>query len=184
MHYDLGYSSTNIAGRQLTQMTRNDKCRHIGPNFKTRTTANTSQSPDIALTNSHAYFNIHFRPGPLSPSDHIPIIVTISSNPIQVPIRPRLQFSKTDWTVYRDILTEVGRPELTDATLEDIDRHIAAWQNAIKDATNRTTPTLTYRKIPGIQPNDRIIRLRRFHDNLMRIIDTYGPTPVRYDFLK
>ena len=37
-------------------------------------------------------------------------------------------------------------------TLEDIDNHISTWTDRIKDATDRTTPTIQYRVLPGAQP--------------------------------
>ena len=69
-------------------------------------------------------------------------------------------------------------------TLEDIDNHISTWIDRIKDATDRTTPTIRCRVLPGAQPNRHIKRLQRTFERLMTIIRTYGPNPDRYRFLR
>ena len=65
-----------------------DKCRHVGPYFDKRLTANFRHKPDIVLTNNKTYINCHLKLGTLTPSDRIPILMTILINPIQIPIRP------------------------------------------------------------------------------------------------
>ena len=99
-------------------------------------------NPDIVLTNNTFHYNLHLAPGPLTPSDHIPIIAKISTSLIQHPIKPRHQFHKTDWDQYKTILTDFNLDMKHDATTDDIDDYISKWTDAITDATNRTTPTI------------------------------------------
>ena len=182
-HRTFGYKTNNLRGQQIVTLIDLDKCRHIGPYFNTRLTDTTRRKPDIALTNDKAYMNTYLTPGPLTPSDHIPIVMTISTNPIQIPINPRYQFSKTDWQEYKRILTDFNPTPLQHETLEDLDIHIKTWNDRILDATRRTTPTITYRTIPGIQPNDYIKRLNDWHTGLLDIMTTYGTNPDRHRFL-
>ena len=93
-HRTFGYSNNNLRGKQVVTLINANKCKHIGPFFDTRITANTTRKPDIALTNKQAHLNTYLKAGPLTPSDHQPIIMKISTNPIQIPITPRLQFRK------------------------------------------------------------------------------------------
>ena len=51
----------NLRVQQIVTLIDTDKCRHIGPFFDTRVTANTRRKPDIALTNNRAYLNTHLR---------------------------------------------------------------------------------------------------------------------------
>ena len=69
-------------------------------------------------------------------------------------------------------------------TLEDIDNHILTWTDKIKDATDRRTPTIQYRVLPGAQPNRYIKKLQRTYKRLMTIIRTYGPNLERYRLLR
>ena len=104
--------------------------------------------------------------------------MTILTNPIIIPIRPRLQFAITDWTNYRQRLNDFKPQQLQDKTLEDIDHHIDNWTNKIRHATNTTTPTNSHRVITWIKPNQYLRRLNRTHSRLMTIIDTYEPNPI------
>ena len=91
-HRTFGYSNNNLRGKQVVTLINANKCNHIGPFFDTRITANTTRKPDIALTNKQAHLNTYLKAG---------IIMKISTNPIQIPITPRLQFSNTNWTLYK-----------------------------------------------------------------------------------
>ena len=182
-HRTFDYTTNNFVGTQIVKCINDNRIKHIGPFFKTRTTNTTRRSPDIALSNNRAFHNIYLKPGPLTPSDHLPIIAIISSDPIQIPINPRLQFSKTDWTKYKRLLNDKELPILETATLEEIDLQIETWTNFINDATRQTTPLLNYRKIPGIQPNNRILKLQRIFKRLLTILETYGTSPIRQNFL-
>ena len=95
-HRSFGYSNNNLRGKQVVTLINANKCKHIDPFFDTRITANTTRKPDIALTNKQAHLNTYLKAGLLTPSDQLPIIMKISTNPIQIPITPRLQFSKTN----------------------------------------------------------------------------------------
>ena len=109
-HRTFGYSNNNLRGKQVATLINANKCKHIGPFFDTRITANTTRKPDIALTNKQAHLNTYLKAGPLTPSDHLPIIMKISTSPIQKPITPRLQFSKTRWTLYKQTLSNFETP--------------------------------------------------------------------------
>ena len=177
-HFD--YNSDSLRGKQIVTIINTHDIQYLGPHFKTRTTGQTRRSPDIVLANDRAYLNIHLKPGPLTPSDHAPIIAKISYDPIQIPITTRFQFSKTNWTDYKDILSNFTPDTSRHETLEDIDKHIKTFNDKILDATKQTTPLLTHRTIPGIQPNRQIKRLQQTHNNLMTLIETLGTTPERY----
>ena len=87
----------------------------------------------------------------------------ISTNPIQIPIIPRLQFSKTNWTLYKQTLSNFETPNLAQETPENIDLHIEAWTNKIKQITHATTPTIQYRVLPGVKQNNYIRKTQRMH---------------------
>ena len=182
-HTTFGYRNNDFRGKQIVTLLNTDKCRHIGPYFDTRLTAKTMRKPDIVLTNRNAYFNTLLKPGPLTPSDHIPIHMTISTNPLQIPIRPRLQFAKTDWTIYKDILNDSHIPDLGQETLEDIDNHVKTFTDLIQNATKLTTPTITYRTVPGVQPTAHVKKLQDINKRLMTIMTTYGTNPERHRLL-
>ena len=78
-------------------MIQNRTIQHIGPDFPTFYTQTRGTAPDIILTNYRTYHNTHIRPGPLTTSDHIPIVLTISTSPILIPAPLRPDFKKANW---------------------------------------------------------------------------------------
>ena len=183
-HRTFGYSNNNLRGNQVVTLINANKCKHIGPFFDTRITANTTRKPDIALTNKQAHLNTYLKAGPLTPSDHLPIIMKISTNPIQIPITPRLQFSKTNWTLYKQTLSNFETPILAQETLENIDLHIETWTNKIKQITHATTSTIHYRVLPGVKQNNYIRKTQRMHKKLMSIINMHGTNIQRHQLLQ
>lgn len=150
-HPTLGYRHSNTAGRQLHNMILNRTLQHIGPHFPTYFSANSSTTPDIILSNYRTHHNTHATPGPLTTSDHTPIIFTISSSPIQIPTTPRPSYSQAKW---EDLKNEVHErinntlfPE--HPTLEEIDREIENWYDTILNATRAHIPMTHHRTIPA-----------------------------------
>ena len=176
-HRSLGYSSTNRRGTQIATLINHNRIKHLGPHFPTRLAHSTARSPDIALTNNEVFANSHLRQGPLTPSDHHPIIAIITTDPIQIPIKPRFQFSKTDWTAYKSLLSEKSIQTQENETLEAIDDHISTFDIIVKEATIQTTPILRYRRIPGVKPNSHINHLQCTHKRIINLINSIGINP-------
>ncbi|KAK4325520.1 hypothetical protein Pmani_003868 [Petrolisthes manimaculis] len=149
-HHFLGYRHTNTAGRQLYNLTLNRTIQHIGPHFPTYYSANSNTTPDIILTNFRTHHNTHTAPGPLTTSDHIPIIFTISASPIQIPSMPRPSFKQANWASFKTEISEnINSTEFPDpATLEDIDTEVEKWHETIKTATKNNIPTTRHRTLP------------------------------------
>ena len=174
-HPTLGHNNSNPVGRNVNSLLNDDRCRHIGPHFPTLMTHNSTTSPDIALTNSQTFHNVRLQPGPMTSSDHIPIIATISCNPIAIPIKPRRQFRKADWDGYVNYLTDLNLPTDENPTLEQIDYYLEDWTKHVQDATDKFIPIIKYRTIPGIKPNDTTKLLQIQYDAAIRHIYENGP---------
>lgn len=95
-HPLLGHNSENQMGKQIATLINRGHATHIGPHFPTFITHRSKTTPDIILSNSLACYNHHAEPGPATPSDHIPVMFKISSSPIQIEIKPRLNFKKAN----------------------------------------------------------------------------------------
>ena len=109
-HRILGHENDNPVGRNIRTLINMDKCRHKGPDFPTPLRHNSTPT-HIVLTNNTAFQNIDIRPGPLTPSDQIPMIATITCNPILSKIKPRYTFHNTDWVSNRNSMTDIIIPE-------------------------------------------------------------------------
>ena len=85
-HTLFGSNTTNESGRHLLTITQRYQLEHLGPNFFTFFNNRSKTTPDIILRNRLAiHLNYHATPGPTLLSDHRPIILTLSSNPILIP---------------------------------------------------------------------------------------------------
>ena len=107
-HRIFRYNDNNPIGRNLTTLIDTNKYRHVGPDFPKLLRHNSTTSPDILLTNNRVFQNIDIsRTLPMTQSFHIPMIATITFNPIQIKIKPRHQFNWVDWTNYRNSMTYI-----------------------------------------------------------------------------
>ena len=175
-HPTLGHRDRNPVGRAIDNLINNNKCKLAGPTFPTLIRHNSATSPDIVLTNNRDYHNLHLRPGPMTPSDHIPIIATINSNPIQIPIKPRPQTAKANWTSYKQELTDHRPPRSTHPTLEEIDEYLDKWTKQIQETSNKSIPTLRYRITPTAKQTDDIKTLTILYNEAIEHIRQNGPS--------
>jgi len=132
-HSILGYNSNNIRGKQLATLINRGHATHTGPDFPTLLTHRSATTPDIILTNNRVFHNTHASPGTiLTPSDHIYIKFTISSSPIQIPIKERPSLKKADWETYRDRLNATLTVNQAPKTCQQIETLANTWTEQIK----------------------------------------------------
>ena len=60
--------------------------------------------PDVVLGNRHAFYNIAITEGEITTSDHMPIIVTLSTKAIIKDFVKRNKFKNADWDKYKSII--------------------------------------------------------------------------------
>lgn len=168
-------TNPNNKGKQINDMINQNKCIHIGPDFATMIKNTGITTPDIALTNLRTFHNCHLKPGPITPSDHIPIIATITVQPITIPIKPRKQYHRADWNQYKNTLSTIEVPNEPNPTLEEIDQSLENWTSAVQEAADMAIPTITKRAIPGIKPDFQTDLLQIQYDATLRQIDIHGP---------
>ena len=170
-------STETKVGKMLATLIDRNLLQHLGPNFPTVIRTNTSTHPDIALGNSQIFHNILLAPGPATSSDHIPVIITISANPIQIPIRPRKHFAKANWPAFQQELLTVPTPTTNQLSPSEIDVLLSNWEEKINTATDNNVPTLRYRIPPGVKPTDSIKLLQQQHETAYSHIKQNGATP-------
>ena len=175
-HTSFDHNSCNSIGDALNDLYIQNKFHHIGPYFTTYHQTNCATTPDIVLGNHRTFHNIHLTPGPVTSSDHIPIIAKITANPIQIPIRPRKQFAKTDWDKFSDELKHKNITIPTNSSTSEIDSAITDWTNLVTEVADKHTPTLEFRVLPGPKPNNVIRTLQLQHDYTYNYMLIYGLT--------
>ena len=149
-HHCFGYASSNIKDKQLYRMIQNRTIQHIGPYFPTFYSRRRETNPDIIISNYRTHHNIFATHGPLTTSDHIPIIFTISTSPILLPTPTRSNFAKANWDKFKeDIDSQIGNINLEEATPEEIDEAIESWYSNIINSINNNIPKTHYKQLPA-----------------------------------
>ncbi|XP_063850376.1 uncharacterized protein LOC135094309 [Scylla paramamosain] len=131
-HPYLGYTTTNQVGTDIVDYLRRHTACHIGPHFPTFFNHQTS-SPDIALTNRANFLHCSLSSGPLTTSDHVPVILDISTSPILIPSTKTFTFHRTDWDAFKedDALQMTELPDVSHGTLEKTDDALETWMTTL-----------------------------------------------------
>lgn len=173
-HRIFNNNNINPVGTALAAIINTGRLSHLGPTFPTFLSHNAATAPDKVLSNNKAYFNYVIQEGPLTTSDHIPIVFTISTAPIQIPTQPRLMTSKTNWLKYKEILGNHPAAPLQDATLEEIDEETSRLHTAIKETIRKTTPMTRYKTLLANKQTERVKLLQTRYSNIQQFIRLYG----------
>ena len=73
----LGYAPYNNNGRTIKRLVEQDKIEILGPDFRTFIPRNGK--PDMVFSNKNAFLNYAINQGKLTSSDHLPIIIKLST---------------------------------------------------------------------------------------------------------
>ena len=103
-HYIFGYTRSNDKGKIIKELIDRNIANYLGPDFPTL--VGRSTKPDMILSNRHGFRNIAIEPGVITTSDHIPIKIKLFTKAILKDIQPRKNYSKTNWTRYKEIIEE------------------------------------------------------------------------------
>ena len=178
-HYTFGHGRMNRVGRQVEEFIRRGELAHLGPTFKTWLGHNGATTPDIILANAHAMGNTYAQPGPpaatditpgrMNGSDHVPIIFTISSDPLMIPIAPRFSYKDADWEGFKEhITTNLQQPELDQQPTEVIDRAVEHFFTTVLEAKEQKIPKKTLKTLPHPRRSNLLTFLERRLEHLRR----------------
>ena len=163
----LGYSSTNTVGQQIDMLVDRGHAVHEGPNFPTFISNRSQTTPDIILTNKHAIHNTYAEQGPLVTSDHTPIVYTINSSPIQIPIKQRHSFKQANWQGYKQQLLQVPADGIL-RDQADLEAALDRWTTQIQAAAGTHVPKVCHRTVPGVKSSPRLDRLKNLHQRIYK----------------
>ena len=166
-HRIFGYRSENTVGRQLAELIEDGDWTHLGPGFKTYHCYRSMTTPDLVLANEAAYHNTAIEPGPPTSSDHVPVLLTISVNPIITRTDPRFCYKDADWNKFKDcIARDLPLPDLDGEPVGRIDEAVETFYDAINRAKEEAIPKKTYRVNPAPHTSPELIQLERELQNL------------------
>ena len=73
--------------------------KHLGPDFPTLIGRNGK--PDIVLSNRYNFLNMAIEAGNITSSDHLSLIIKISTKPITKEKQTTLNYKKADWEKFQ-----------------------------------------------------------------------------------
>lgn len=171
-HHTYGHHSVNTHGRQLHALATQKRMIYLGPDFPTVYTSNGTGKPDLVFSNlPFSQLHHHISPGPISGSDHIPILMYVSQNPILIPSTPRFHFKSGDWEAFSSELENLPPlPDLSGTPAITIDHHIEKLHTEILAAAKKHIPAHPYQIRRSFHPSIKTRRLlvcyrRRFELN-------------------
>ncbi|ROT62497.1 putative RNA-directed DNA polymerase from transposon X-element [Penaeus vannamei] len=84
-----------------------------------------------------AHLHHHIRTDDVTSSDHLPVILTLSTNPIMIPTQPRESLKHGNWEGFRQALENTHVTDLEEQPTHTIDTHLEQWYADIQTAPHR-----------------------------------------------
>ena len=160
-HNILHHTSNDARGRIIKTAIQQRRVQYLGPYFDTFISGGRKGRPDAVLTNMHTHNNYHISPGPPTTSDHIPTIMKLSCRPIRVPISPRFDVGRTDWSTFRKKCDLYSAVDLEGATKQGVDDAVKDLMTFLSSLRKEVTPLRKTRTLPAPERTTEIRRLKR-----------------------
>ena len=171
-HQHWGYTYSNNRGREIVDLIRRNICTFQGPDFNTIINATGAGKPDLVLSNRNAFLHNHITEGHLTTSDHLPMVITISTKPIMVPTTMKLNLKKTNWENFKEKVEERMTIE-SDRTAQEIninknkiEEGFERWLDIVKTELEAATPIKQYKTIKNFQDSDFLKLLKERYKDL------------------
>ncbi|ROT68973.1 hypothetical protein C7M84_012828 [Penaeus vannamei] len=173
-HRLFGYTDTNAVGRGLASLISDGRLTHLGPHAPTFIRDNSSTTPDIVLANTQANLNHHITTDDVTSSDHLPVILTLSTNPIMVPTPPREILKHANWEGFKQALEHTHTPDLEGQPTHTIDHHLNQWYTDIQTAREANIPKTTFKTLVHYKETHRLKTLKIQYRHLRDLAETQG----------
>lgn len=174
-HRIYGDNRNNAVGDSLAELTNRGKIINMGPDFPTYLGVNSMTILDRVYCNNKGIFNYTLEPGPLTVSDHIPVLLTLSTVPLQKELkRPRFQMNKADWMTFKEKFINYQGKELQGQPIDIIDDELCRVMNEIKKNMDSTIPKTKYKTLPYATINEDIRRVKIQFDEIKKHLNRYG----------
>ena len=180
-HTQFGNRTNNTVGKSIINLINQGKLIHLGPQFPTFIRQESATNPDKIFSNKHNYLNTYIEHGNITSSDHIPIILTVSTKPIFIKTKENYQFKRADWDKFQQILDDkVTEKNLNNSNVNQIEMEMSNWMNAVKYAMNQTIPKNTHKPLYQTKSTPQIRQLEHEYSTLRANAEINGWTQERY----
>ena len=180
-HVNIGHSTNNQRGHEIASLINRNLLTFLGPDFPTLLTGRMTGKPDIILTNRHHHFNHYISPGPLTSSDHLPIIFKLTTRPITIQVPERPDYSQADWDLYKDTIDQTLNDDYQEPPILDrsyVDDKLSFWFNAIANAKSVAIPHTNFRRLPSPKVTPLLTQIQNNYNIFKRLAQRFGYTEV------
>ena len=185
-HTCLGDKYNNTVGKNIKRLMDENKLNHIGPNFPTYFAHNAATSPDIILANNQIYHNHIIEAGPITSSDHIPMILTITAKAITTPSLVSYNMGKANWDSIKEEINnklhEIDTNQIS--TQQEIETAIETWYNNITTTMENNIPKTNKKTVNKAIQNNKIRQLQWYGKNLLEEANIRGWSYNKYIIYK
>ena len=125
--------------------------------------------------------NYAINQGPMSTSDHFPIIITLSTSPIMIPQKESINVKRANWDLFKSNLEENMNNDYNEneiITKEVVDRHLEDWFEKVENAIEIAIPKKTYLTLPHPLTSNNLKNLQWRYKNILNIVEYLGWTPL------
>lgn len=180
-HRHFGNGDNNTVGKSLVNLINQGKMLHLGPHFSTFISVTSATSPDKILSNKHNYLNYLSEPGEITTSDHLPMILRLSTQPFIVETPPTYKTNKANWELFKETLdNKIHLNNLNNCNLEQIETATNEWMEAIKKAIDKAIPKTSHTYVYQLKTTPEIRNLENQFNLLQHHAEHNGWTNANY----
>ena len=165
-HSNFGHNTPNNAGKLLNNICETLNLHYLGPDFDTFYSHTRKGKPDIILCNTQFLYLAHqIKEGPrLTSSDHIPLTLITSTNPILTKTKETYNYNRADWGKLKDHMNNLELPKIQNINTQDIDHQWEILNNHILEGAKNYIPTRNYKLIPSFTQSNRTRILSKIYN--------------------
>ena len=168
----LGYAAYNSNGRAIKRLVEQDKIKSLGHDFQTFIHRNGK--PDMVFSNKYAFFNYAIIQGKLTSSDHLSIIIKLSTKPIVKTGQEKYKFTEADCHLFKErIETEIevqnrnnDLSQRNDMDVPVIENNIIKWLSIITETRDEIIPKAKLTYYIHARESDYLKLLEDIHKNI------------------
>ena len=149
-------------GKALYSLSTSKQLDFLGPYFSTYVVNNRRGKPDLIFGNKYLKpFHHLIEPGNSIGSDHIPIILRLSTCPFKIPFEPKQNPNKLNILEYKNSLSSLPVTSLDNKPVSEVDVVTDTLISTINKAADEHTPTFSTMEVKQYTPTPKIKRLLR-----------------------
>ena len=175
-HPFIGHTDRNNPGIIFSNLVNNNSYQYMGPDFGTMAYRGDNSKPDIVFNNNKGHLHYRMEQGQITTSDHLPLLMTLSTSPIMYPIKERYVKKLTKWDKFEKGVEIDMKQRETDVSLTDrshreidivkIDQEINQWTDIISRHYDENTPKKKFVTIPHGTDSDLMKVLKETYKNI------------------